>query len=68
MQEMVMSVRGNGKSDHTKDLVEALGYVFVSPNEADSNYEAANVVDGLYALSRAVYALADAIEKKDAPA
>lgn len=35
----------------------------ISPNEADSNLEPANVVDGLYAIARALRAVAKAIEE-----
>lgn len=34
----------------------------ISPNESDSNGEAANVVDGLFAIARAISKLADAVE------
>jgi hypothetical protein len=33
----------------------------VSPNESDSNLEPANVVDGLFAIARALRAVAEAI-------
>lgn len=48
---------------HARTIAEALGNVFVSPNESDSNGEVANVVDGLYFIGRAIYALAKAVEK-----
>jgi hypothetical protein len=35
-------------------VAEAILTVLVSPNESDSNLEAANVVDALFALARAV--------------
>lgn len=35
----------------------------ISPNEMDRNYEAANVVDGLFAIARSVDRLASAIYK-----
>lgn len=34
-----------------------------SPNECDSNMEPANVVDGLFAIARAMTRIAKAIEK-----
>jgi hypothetical protein len=43
----------------SKDLATALAEVFVSPNESDANYEPANVVDGLFAIARAIHRLAD---------
>ena len=36
------------------DLRAVLSGVFVSPNEMDSNMEAANMVDGLFAIARAL--------------
>ena len=39
-------------------VLEGLRYVFTSPNEADSNLETANIVDGLYRLARAIDRLA----------
>lgn len=41
---------------------EALWGTLQSPNESDSNGEPANVVDGLYSISRAIHHLARAIE------
>lgn len=38
-------------------LARAIKQTFMSPNENDSNYEAANVVDGLYSVARALHAL-----------
>lgn len=35
----------------------------MSPNEVDANGEAANVVDGLFAIARAIRALAQAVEE-----
>jgi len=35
----------------------------ISPNETDSNGEAANVVDGLFSISRALHHVARAIEQ-----
>jgi hypothetical protein len=40
----------------------ALRETLISPNECDSNLEPANVVDGLFALARALMAVAKAIE------
>ena len=39
-------------------VLEGLRYIFTSPNEADSNLETANIVDGLYRLARAIDRLA----------
>jgi len=36
---------------------------FISPNESDRNLEAANVVDGLFAIARGLTAIAKAIEE-----
>lgn len=43
-------------------LINALIRVFESPNECDSNGEPPNVVDGLYAIARAIRRLANAVE------
>lgn len=43
----------------------AIAGAFVSPNETDSNGEAANVVDGLFAIARAINRLADVVEIAD---
>jgi hypothetical protein len=44
------------------DVAEAIFGTLMSPNEADRNLEAANVVDGLYEISRALHHIARAIE------
>jgi hypothetical protein len=43
-------------------IIKAMTDVFVSPNESDSNGEEANVVDGLFAIARALNRVAKAIE------
>lgn len=43
-------------------LSSVLGGVFVSPNESDRNLEPANIVDGLFAISRSINRLAKAVE------
>ena len=43
------------------DVGDALRGTLISPNESDSNLEAANVVDGLFAIARAISELASAI-------
>jgi hypothetical protein len=45
----------------TDTTTTAIARVFISPNEADSNGEPANVVDGLFAIARAIGDLADAV-------
>lgn len=49
------------------EIANAIHANFTSPNEPDKNLEAANVVDGLFAISRAINRLADAIEKQGTP-
>lgn len=44
-------------------VAHGLERVFISPNECDSNFENANVVDGLFAIARAVESLANAIKQ-----
>jgi len=41
-------------ADKTIDIGRALEDSLISPNEADSNLEPANVVDGLFAIARAI--------------
>jgi hypothetical protein len=48
-------------------VLEGLRYVFTSPNEADSNLETANIVDGLYRLARAIDRLAVEVSKTGVP-
>lgn len=48
-------------------VATALHATLISPNESDSNSEPANVVDGLFAIARAVDRLAYAIEGPGAP-
>jgi hypothetical protein len=43
----------------------ALRDCLISPNEGDRNGEAANVVDGLFAIARALDRLASAVEEKE---
>jgi len=44
------------------DVAKALRETLISPNECDANLEPANVVDGLFAIARALVAVAKAIE------
>lgn len=44
------------------ETAEALYETLISPNESDSNLEAANVVDGLFFIGRAIARLAKAVE------
>ena len=44
------------------EIAQAIHENFTSPNESDSNWEAANVVDGLYAIARALHHVARALE------
>ena len=47
----------------TKELEDSLHQIFTSPNESDSNGEEANIVDGLYYISRSLREIAKAIER-----
>ena len=47
-----------------KEIVDAIKFCFISPNEADSNFEPANIVDGLFSISRAIRKLAEVLENK----
>jgi hypothetical protein len=57
-------------SDKTKPGIEqvatAVVQCFTSPNECDRNGETANVVDGLFAIARALDGVADAIAGRGA--
>ncbi len=55
---------GEMVTEAVNDLAAAVTQAFESPNEMDSNLETANVVDGLYAVARALRAVAAAIEKR----
>lgn len=44
---------------------DAIWGTLQSPNEADSNLESANVVDGLFAIARSITRLAKVIEGED---
>jgi hypothetical protein len=47
----------------TDDRVgEAIRATLISPNECDSNMEPANIVDGLFAIARALNRVAAAID------
>ena len=51
--------------DGLKDIANVLQAVFVSPNETDSNWEDANVVDGLFAIARSIQRLASVVEGQE---
>jgi hypothetical protein len=51
------------KTDVGSSITSAMESAFVSPNESDSNMEPANVVDGLFAIARALHRVAKAIEE-----
>lgn len=45
------------------NTASAIESCFISPNECDSNLESANVVDGLFAIARAISDLSKSIDK-----
>jgi hypothetical protein len=47
------------KESGDKQIGAAVVQCFTSPNEADSNGETANVVDGLFAIARALDRVAE---------
>jgi hypothetical protein len=47
-------------------VAKAILATLISPNESDRNLEAANVVDGLFAIARALHDLADAVRHREA--
>jgi hypothetical protein len=48
------------------NVANALRQALIYPNECDSNLEPANVVDGLFAIARALMAVAKAMEEHTA--
>lgn len=50
-----------------RTTAEALYETLISPNESDSNMEPANVVDGLFAIAKAIHRLAKCFEDDPAP-
>jgi hypothetical protein len=46
-------------------VAKAIRKTLISPNESDRNFEAANVVDGLFAIARALHDLADAVRHRE---
>ena len=48
-------------TDKTDAIAKALANCLISPNESDSNFEAANVVDGIFAIARALNRCAEAL-------
>lgn len=46
-------------------IARALHETLISPNESDANLEPANVVDGLFAIARAIYRLAECFESSE---
>jgi hypothetical protein len=48
-------------------VTDGLRLTLLSPSECDRNGEPANIVDGLFAIARALHAVADAI-RQTAPA
>lgn len=48
----------------SSSVAQALLQTLISPNESDSNFESANVVDALCKIARAIHHVAEAIEGK----
>ena len=56
------------ETDDLTKAIRSLANQFYSPNCHDSNFEPANVVDGLYMIAKSIFELADAVKeigKKD---
>jgi hypothetical protein len=49
--------------DDPQDVAQAVWGTFRTPNEVDSNGEPANMVDGLFAIARAIDRLAEAVDR-----
>ena len=56
------------QSSDANAIADALARTLVSPNEIDRNLEPANVVDGLFAIARALDRVAIALEKSNVDA
>jgi hypothetical protein len=53
----------SGTPDYERSLRHALAWTLSSPNECDSDTNTpANVVDGLFAIARAIHGLAEAVK------
>lgn len=52
----------NSEREALEAIARAIWGTLESPNEADRNLENANVVDGLFSISRAIHHVARAIE------
>jgi hypothetical protein len=55
----------DNESPDVNAVADALAMALISPNEADRNGEHANVVDGLFAIARALDRVAVALEKSN---
>ena len=68
VSDRVCSIRSYSKvmdKEAARHLRESIQSCFISANEADSNFEAANVVDGLFAIARSINRLAIALETRN---
>ena len=54
-----------GQEINVANALAGIAKNLVSPNEMDRNMEAANVVDGLFAIARAIHHLAKAVDELD---
>ena len=48
----------------SEPIASAIRACLISPNEHDANLEPANIVDGLFAIARAISRLAVAVERR----
>jgi hypothetical protein len=56
-----MNEAERAQRDALHDVATAIGTIGASPNEVDLNGETANLVDGLFAIARAISRLAEAV-------
>jgi hypothetical protein len=61
--ETIGDAIAGGIDETGEKIAEAIKATLISPNEADRNLEAANVVDGLFAIARGLHHVADALER-----
>jgi hypothetical protein len=61
----IIGIPAGGKTRRSVyQFAKAISEALVSPNEMDRNSEHANVVDGLFAIARAIQRLASVIQEK----
>ena len=55
-------MKGDAIESALVGLADAMHNTLMSPNESDSNWEAANIVDAMYRVARGLHHVARAVE------